>query len=88
MNVLTAGGGAVVAIAAAARARRMQVIDALLRHGVLAPGPATGTLYIDERAYILHRDARRHQVRFAIVLLLAFALALLATGLLMGLRLA
>jgi hypothetical protein len=115
--MLTAGGGAVVAIAVAARARRMQVIidafrlaeatsparatslaalgvDAgqrevadLVRDGILAPGSDRDTFYVDERAYILHRDARHHRARFAIVTVLMIVLVLLAAGLLMAVRL-
>lgn len=101
-----AGGGATVAIIAAAKMRRRQeVIDSfrlagatspdqarrvedigvphpgeaeeLLAAGVIVAGGREGTFYLDEAAYIRHRDGRRRSGKIAVlVAVLAMAIVL------------
>ena len=107
---MTGGGGAIIAIAAAARQRRIQeIVDAfrladvtsperatscaavgvdsgrselvdLVRDGVLAKGLGADTLYVDERAYIARRAARKDRRTLALLSILLMAAVLMGLG--------
>ena len=52
----------------------------LISDGVLAPARQEGFWYLNEVAFIAHRDARHVRLRVAVLVVVLVALAFLATG--------
>ena len=56
-----------------------ELVD-LVREGVLAKGIGVDTLYVDERAYIARRAARRERRKLALLSILLMAAVLMGFG--------